>query len=139
MAAKQFSWGNFFIRWIVAMAAVMATFNPTPYSYYQWIIHGGDGDLAFKVLAGLVLLILFVIYVRATWNALGPVGVILALAFLGACAWALVDLGLLDLHNTTLLTWVALVVIATVMAIGISWSHIRRRVSGQLDVDDVEM
>ena len=36
------------------------------------------------------------------------------------------------------LAWVALVAIATVMAVGLSWSHVRRRVSGQLDVDDVE-
>ncbi|MBT5434870.1 MAG: DUF6524 family protein [Alphaproteobacteria bacterium] len=139
MAANRFSWGNFAIRWVVAMVAVMATFNPTSMSYYQWVMTGGNEDMALKVLAGLVLLILIVIYLRATWNSLGPIGVVLATAFLGACVWALVDLGLLDLANTTVVTWIALAAIATVMAIGISWSHIRRRVSGQLDVDETEL
>ena len=139
MTPRRFSWGNFLLRWVVALLAVMATFNPTPWSYYQWLAGGGQDDIALKALAGVALLILFVIYLRATWNSLGPIGVVLALAFLGACVWALVDLGLLDLADTTLVTWIALVVIATVMAIGISWSHIRRRVSGQLDVDDVDL
>jgi hypothetical protein len=28
--------------------------------------------------------------------------------------------------------------LAAIMATGMSWSHIRRRMSGQLDVDDVD-
>jgi hypothetical protein len=139
MAATRFSWGNFLIRWVVAVLAVMVTFNPAPWSYYQWVMNGGEDQLALKVLAGIVLLILFVIYLRATWNSLGPLGMILAVAFLAACVFGLVELGLLDLADSVVMTWIALFIIATVMAIGISWSHIRRRVSGQVDVDDVEM
>lgn len=139
MSARRFSWGNFLVRWIVALLGVFATFNPTPWSYYQWVVHGGEGQLALKILAGIMLLILFIIYLRATWNSLGPLGMILAVAFLGACTFGLVELGLLDLSDSVVMTWIALFIIATVMAIGISWSHIRRRVSGQVDVDDVEM
>jgi Family of unknown function (DUF6524) len=29
-------------------------------------------------------------------------------------------------------------VVATILAIGMSWSHVRRRLSGQADVDDVD-
>jgi len=29
-------------------------------------------------------------------------------------------------------------VAATILAIGLSWSHVRRRLSGQTDVDDVD-
>ena len=62
----------------------------------------------------------------------------LAIIVFGALIWALVDIGLLDLHGGTALSWVLLVLFATVMAVGLSWSHIRRRVSGQLDADDVD-
>ena len=35
--------------------------------------------------------------------------------------------------------WVGImVVISDVLATGISWSHIRRRMTGQVDVDEVE-
>jgi hypothetical protein len=30
------------------------------------------------------------------------------------------------------------VVLSGILAIGVSWSHIRRRITGQVDVDDVE-
>ena len=137
MAQRAFTVGSFLLRWIVALAAVLATFNPTPYSYYRWVIASPE-QLPLKVLAGICLVILFVIYLRATLRSLGLLGVVLACAFLAACIWALIDFGLLAVDSSDALAWVALVAIATVMAVGLSWSHVRRRVSGQLDVDDVE-
>ena len=138
MARREFNASGFLLRWLVALAAVLATFNPTPWSYYRWVVEGGQENLALKALAGVCLLILFVIYLRATLRSLGVLGVVLACAFLAACVWALIDFGLLSVETPDALAWVALVAIATVMAVGLSWSHVRRRVSGQLDVDDVE-
>lgn len=138
MAQHGFNATSFLLRWVVALAAVMATFNPTPWSYYRWVIDGGQNNMALKALAGVCLLILFVIYLRATLRSLGAFGVVLACAFLAACIWALIDFGLLSVETPDALAWVALVAIATVMAVGLSWSHVRRRVSGQLDVDEVE-
>lgn len=136
MAGRAFNAWSFVLRWIVALAGVLAAFNPSEWSYFHWVAGSGHSNIALKALAGLALAILFIVYLRATWHAIGPVGVILAVAFLGTCVWAMVDFGLLDPNDSTLMTWVAQVLIATVMAIGLSWSHIRRRVSGQLDVDE---
>ena len=138
MAQKTFDAGSFLIRWIVALVLVFATFNPTDYSYYRWVSAGFQEDLALKALAGIVLLILYVIYLRATWRSIGPVGMALAAALMAALIWVSVDYGLLDLNNPTLLTWILLGLFATVLAIGISWSHVRRRVTGQADIDDVD-
>ncbi len=142
MAQSSFSLASFLLRWLVALVLVFATFNPTDYSYYRWVAGmdaGMDGDnLALKALAGVALLILYVIYLRATWRSIGPIGVSLATAFLGALIWVTIDLGLLDLERPTIITWVLLFALATILAIGISWSHVRRRVSGQADMDDVD-
>ena len=120
------------------MVLVFATFNPTDYSYYRWV-SGMDGEsLALKALAGVALVILYVIYLRATWRSIGAIGVTLAAAFLGALVWVTIDLGLLDLARPTIMTWILLFVLATILAIGISWSHVRRRVSGQADMDDLD-
>ena len=62
----------------------------------------------------------------------------LAGIFLAALLWVLISQGILSLEEPTALTWVVLFAIATIMAIGLSWSHIRRRLSGQADVDDVD-
>jgi len=138
MAQMTFSAASFLLRWIVALILVFATFNPTAYSYFRWVVGGGQTDLALKALAGIVLLILYVIYLRATWRSIGPIGLALAAALMGALIWVCVTYGLLDLNNPTLMTWILLAVFATILAIGISWSHIRRRVTGQADIDDVD-
>lgn len=138
MARQKFGYSNFLVRWIVALALVFATFNPSDYSYYRWVTAVGREWLALKVLVGVVLLILYVIYLRATWRSIGPIGLTLATLFFGAIVWVLIDIGLLNLDQPTVMTNVTLAILATILAIGISWSHVRRRVTGQSDTDDVD-
>ncbi len=134
MARPSFSLASFLLRWLVASVVVFATFNPTDYSYYRWVAGMDGGNLAPKALAGVALVILYVIYLRATWRSIGPIGMSLAAAFLGALIWVT----MLNLEQPTIVTWVLLFALATILAIGISWSHVRRRVSGQADMDDVD-
>ncbi len=138
MAQQPFSAASFLIRWIVALILVFATFNPTEWSYYRWVAGGFEQDMALKALAGVVLVILYVIYLRATWRSIGPIGMVLAAALMGALIWVSIDLGWLNLDQQTAITWILLVVFATILAIGISWSHVRRRITGQADIDDVD-
>jgi len=139
MAQAAFSAGDFITRWVSALALVMVTFNPTAYSYVSWLLADWPGNnLPLKAFAGVVLLILYVIFLRATWRSIGPLGLFLAALFFGAALWVLIDYGWLDPTRATLMTWIALVVVATILALGMSWSHIRRQMSGQADVDDVD-
>lgn len=137
MAQRGFDLGSFAWRWLAAMILVFGTFNPTPYSYANWVLRD-SGDWPLKALAGIAMIILYVIYVRATWRSIGPIGVGLVAAFFAAVLWVLIDYRLLDPNDPNALTYVILVVTATIMAIGLSWSHIRRRLSGQADIDDVD-
>jgi hypothetical protein len=50
----------------------------------------------------------------------------------------LVDIGWLSLESTGIMTWLALVVISLILAVGMAWSHVKRRITGQLNVDDVD-
>jgi hypothetical protein len=137
MAVRSFNARSFLVRWGIALALVLGTFNPTRYSFYHWVGDVEAGNLPLKVLVGIVLAILYVIFMRATWRSIGPFGLALAVAFFGAVIWLLIHWGLLDPEQRTIMTYVVLVVLATVLAVGISWSHIRRRVAGQADMDDV--
>lgn len=139
MARATFSMGEFLARWLGALALVLVTFNPTSYSYISWLVDNWPGDnLPLKALAGVLLLIVYIIYLRATWRSIGPLGLLLAGLLFGAIGWVLIDYGWLDPTRATLMTWVILVVIATILAIGMSWSHVRRRLTGQVDVDEVD-
>ncbi len=136
-ARRSFGFSDFLIRWVFALALVLLTFNPTSWNYVAWM-RDTEGDLPLKALAGLVLAVGYVIYLRATWRAMGLFGIALVLALLAAIGWVLVDQGLLDPNNEVLATWLILFAAGTVLGIGLSWSHIRRILSGQLDVDDVD-
>ncbi len=50
----------------------------------------------------------------------------------------ILDYAGLSADNQRVVTYVVQIVIVGVMAAGVSWSHIRRRVSGQYDADDVD-
>ena len=138
MARPQFSWPNFFVRLVAALILVFATFNPTSFSYYAWVTDPASGQLPLKALAGVVILIAYVIFLRATWRSIGPIGLVLAVAFFGALVWVLIDFGLIVPGQGQQMTYVILVVMASVLAIGMSWSHVRRRIAGQVDADDVD-
>ena len=138
MAQAAFTPVSFLLRWIIALVLVFATFNPTDYSFYRWVLPMDGESLPLKALAGILLLIVYVIYFRATWRSIGPIGVGLAAALLAAFIWVSIDLGLLNLAQPTIMTWILLFAFATILAVGISWSHIRRRISGQADIDDVD-
>jgi hypothetical protein len=36
------------------------------------------------------------------------------------------------------MTWVLMTLFAAILTAGMSWSHLRRRWSGQVDIDDVD-
>ena len=52
--------------------------------------------------------------------------------------WLFVDIGWLNLKDVGVMSWVVLVIVSLLLAVGMSWSHIRRRLTGQVDTDDVE-
>ena len=138
MAISAFSFNNFLIRFLASLALIFATFNPSGYSWYHWFMGQEEKFTPVIVISGLLLVIGWVIYLKATFTSLGGLGSLLGAAFFGALLWALIFYDILSLENTTLLTWVVLAMLAAFLAIGISWSHIRRRMTGQIDVDEVD-
>ena len=63
---------------------------------------------------------------------------VLLLAVAGTLVWVLYDYDVIDLTNPTVNTWLGLLIVSLVLAIGLGWSIVRRRLSGQADVDDVD-
>ena len=129
---------EFLLRWAFAFGLLTLTYNPTPYSYVNWLTGGSFAPLSLLVLSGLLLLVGYIIYLRATFRSIGLFGMALVLALVGAVLWVLYDLGALSLNDAARNTWLALIAMSLVLGIGLSWSHVRRRLSGQADMDDVD-
>ena len=129
---------GFIIRWLCAFALLAATFNPTQYNYVTWLRDYGSMNLSIAVLLGILLAIGYIIYLRATLRSIGPFGMFLVAALVAAALWVMFDFGLIQLDNPSFNTWLALGALSFVLGIGLSWSHVRRAISGQSDVDDID-
>ncbi|MFT4650971.1 MAG: hypothetical protein ACI8XX_001814 [Polaribacter sp.] len=133
---NSFTLGSFLLRFVIALLLVMMTYNPSTYSWVHWL--NSDAALVYKVGSGILLLIGWVMYLRATWMSLGAIGTVLAAAFFAVLIWLLIEWDLLALDNTSVVVWVVEFILSSVLAVGMSWSHIRRKVSGQYDTDELE-
>ncbi|MGY9047375.1 hypothetical protein P775_00565 [Puniceibacterium antarcticum] len=129
---------GFLTRWLCALALLVVTYNPTPISYVQWAANNYQTQLPLTVLLGLILMVGYLIYLRATLRSIGGFGMLLILALVAALLWVLYDYGLLDLSNRDVTLWIGLLALSLVLGIGLSWSILRRKLSGQVDMDDVE-
>jgi hypothetical protein len=145
MDERTLSWQGIIARFGGAMALVYATFNPTGYSYYHWTIEPfvlvpqnfPSGLNPVKALVGLLLLAGWVVFLQATRRSLGLVGTILTAGIFACLIWLLIYWNVLSPHSTGAITHLALVGIAVVLTLGMAWSHITRRLSGQVDTDEV--
>lgn len=137
-ASREFNFLSFVWRFLASLFLVMVTHNPTRYSYVDWLRAATPenplGPEHFVV--GVVLLIGWVILLAATQRSLGTFGLLLGTALLGGVVWLLIDIGWLNVETVSSATWVALFCVAALLAIGLSWSHVWRRLTGQFEVDD---
>lgn len=127
------------VRWLWALFLVLATYNPSGHSYIHWLLDGGDPRWSLKALLGIMLGIANLTFLMASLRSLGLTGIAAAAVFLVTLIWTLVDRGYL--HSLSFWTWVtvALALFASVLAVGVSWSYIRGRLSGQTDTNDVTL
>jgi hypothetical protein len=128
-------------RFVFALLLVMLTWNPTRYSYVAWLkgqFEQPTGVWPLVALAGVLLLIGWIVYLRATARSLGPVGVVLAAGLSVVVVWILDFYKIVEFGRTQIVAWIVLVLVAAILAVGMSWSHLRRAWAGQVDVDDID-
>jgi len=134
--ATEFNAGSFIGRWIFALVLVLGSYNPTQWCYFSWATAETTTFGPVVAIVGIVLLIGWIMFIRATFMSMGWLGITLGAALFGCIVWLMVDQGWLSLDSEGTIAWVVLVILSLILAVGMSWSHIRRRMSGQFDVDE---
>ena len=129
---------GFLLRWLFAFLLLAATYNPTDWNFVSWATDGNHREWSVVVLSGLVLAVGYIIYLRATFRSIGLAGMVLVLAVVGALLWVLYDYDLLTLDDRSVNIWLGIFALSLVLGIGLGWSHVRRMLSGQSDMDDVD-
>lgn len=145
MQGENINWSGILVRFVLALFLVSVTYNPEGYSYFHWAIvplfkasSNSVGAInPLKVLAGILLLVGWVVYLQATQRSLGVKGVLLTLALFAVSIWVLIDWNIFSAQSARAISRIAIIVVALVLATGMSWSHVTRRLSGQVDTDEI--
>ncbi|TAG21565.1 MAG: hypothetical protein EAZ40_08860 [Rhodobacterales bacterium] len=126
-----------FLRWLGAFLLLAAIFNPTRWNYVTWAGEAWADQMPLIVFSGLLLAVAAMVYVVATMRSIGILGALVIAAIFGAGLWVLTDWGLLALGNSSLTVWLAIFALSLILGIGMSWSILRQRLSGQQTTDEV--
>lgn len=133
-----------FGRVLAATLLVYATFNPTGHSFYHWAVAPllgmgapSGGSAALKFLAGVLLTIGWVVVLQATRRSIGVAGAVLALALCGGLVWLLIEQRVVSPTGSAAIAHIALLALGLVLGVGMSWSLLSRRLTGQVDTDQV--
>lgn len=135
---KSFGWDGFLLRFVFSVIVVFSTYNPEGVSYYNWVYDALPEFSILKAFIGVVILIAWVILIRATLGSLGASGILLAASFFGLAIWLIIDVLGLSTDNFRVISYIMEIMLASVLSIGVSWSHVRRRVTGQHDTDELD-
>ncbi len=122
---QTFTSSRFLFRWLVALTLVFGLFNARGVSFY----HVLEGDielyLSVQVLIGLVLFVLAYFCIHSTLTSIGWLGALVVAVFIAVFIWVLSDYEVVKLTNDDLLLYAAQVLIALVLAVGMSWRRNR--------------
>jgi hypothetical protein len=140
MEHERFSFLGLMGRIALPFVLVCGTWNPSGQSFYHWAIApffaGTPAIGPVKVLVALLLLAGWVLVLQATWRSLGLGGGILIACIFGALIWLLVAKGgIFQPHSVTAFSYLGLVALSLLLAIGMSWAIVRRKLTGQVEVD----
>ena len=134
MSMQGISWSGVLVRIVLAVVLVLATYNPTGYSFFHWLT-APSSTMAVKALLGMILLIGWVVCLRTVYVALGGLGVSLGTAFLAALVWVFIEMKWINLATPSAIAWVSLLILGVILGVGLSWSLIRARLTGQIEVE----
>jgi hypothetical protein len=122
-------------RVLFAVALVLLTWNPSGWSYVDWALRDRASFDAVKAFCGVLLVGGWIFCWRSAWVSLGAVGIVLVAALVATIVWMLVQFGVVEPGSTKTLLWIVLVAIGVVLGVGLSWSKVRQRATGQVEAD----
>jgi hypothetical protein len=134
---RDFSWGGIFLRMLVGICLVLVSFNPSGRSYHHWAMQDLHAFSPAKAVVGAILICLWVLFVRAALQSLGLLGLALSALVVASLVWLFASWGWFEPARPSVLAWVVLVALGGVLGFGLSWSLLRRKITGQVDVDEL--
>ena len=142
MANGSIGWSGVLLRTVSALVLVFLTWNAEGWSYYHWtiepLLRGAGEFTAVKFLGGTLLVAGWVVFLQATRRSIGLMGAALVAAIFGGVIWLLISSGIVSANSGRGIARAVLIALSLVLGVGMSWSHMSRRITGQADTDVVD-
>jgi hypothetical protein len=119
------------VRVFAVFGLVFATYNPSGYSYFHWLFQFTESGWLLKIAVGILMAFLYWVIVSITRLALGVIGGSLLLLVVVSTFGAMWQLDLWPLNSVSA-SIVLLSMIAIYLTIGVVYSPLRHRLSGQV-------
>jgi hypothetical protein len=142
MQTERLTPGVLIVRFFTALLLVYATFNPEGHSFFSWaamplLIGGGATTLGpLKVVAGVLLLMAWLVFLHATRRSLGVLRAVLLLSLTGEIIMLVIDRHLVAPESSSSTTHVALMIVSVALTLGLSWSPVMNWIRGRTDPDE---
>jgi hypothetical protein len=133
MTAAGISFSGVLTRIALSVLLVLVTFNPSGTSLVHWLTAPPVAITPGKSVAALLLGIGWILCLRTAFIALGRWGLLLGVGFFATLVWLLVDRQWLSTDGSAIV-WVAEVVVGLLLGVGLSWSLLRAKATGQIEV-----
>ena len=141
-ASESITWKGVLVRLLASLVLVFLTWNAEGWSYYHWTIQplldGAGNFSALKFLAGMLLIAAWGVFLQATRRSIGIMGAVLVAAIAGGVIWLLISSGIVSANSGRGMARVVLIGVSLILAVGMSWSHLSKRLTGQADTDVVD-
>jgi Family of unknown function (DUF6524) len=138
VAVPRFGFTSVGSRFLFAFAMVCLTWNPTRFNYVAWALAQWQDLAPLVAFVGIALAAGWFFFLRTTARSLGTLGLVLCIGLAATVLWTLFYYDIVSTGASTLLTWIVIVLFSAILAVGMSWAHLRARWSGQRTVDDVD-
>jgi len=120
----------FFKRWLASAALVFGTYNPSGTSYYHWAT-ATPGLTPVQAFTGILLFGLAVAFFRTAYLSIGYVGAGMVAVLITMSIILAAGLGLVDFDQVAVTTYMIEIWITIVLAVGVGWAYLQRRISGE--------
>lgn len=124
----------FATRFLYLLVLIFLTYNPSNYSFIDWMQY----ELTpLSIGSGIILTILWCVLLWFVYLGSGWIGLLMSTIVISLLLWMAKDIGFIHFNNTLINVIIAEISLALLFTLGLSWAHIRRRISGQLSTDDI--
>lgn len=131
MSKPPFVIGKFLIRFVMCLFIVFATYNPSGVSWWHWV-KDTEGMWPYKTFTIILVVIAYSVILMVARKAFDLLGLILVSGLAASAVWIIFDLELFAPYTDAAVRVIYEVAAAWVMAMGLSYSHIRSQLSGQV-------